>query len=103
MIVGGVLLALESLSGASRIETLGVTALDGKFIAALVLSITFFPVVGIPAARVLVGTAVSIAGLLLWLIVQSSGALVSVVSGEFISAVVLEEKKGRRASASGID
>lgn len=39
------------------------------------LSITFFPVEGIPAARVLVGTAVSIAGLLLWLIVQSSGAL----------------------------
>lgn len=51
MIVGGVLLAIESLSGASRIEPLGVTALYG----------------------------------------------------EFISAVVLEEKKGRRASASGID
>lgn len=32
MIVGGVLLAIESLSGASRIETLGVTALDGEFI-----------------------------------------------------------------------
>lgn len=39
------------------------------------LSITFFPVEG--AARVLVGTAVSIAGLLLWLIVQSSGRCLS--------------------------
>lgn len=45
MIVGGVLLAIESLSSVSRIETLGVTALDGEFITALVLSITFFPVV----------------------------------------------------------
>lgn len=55
MIVGALLLVIQLLSGASRIETIGVIALDGI------------------AARVLVGAAVSIAGLLLWLIVQSSG------------------------------
>lgn len=55
MIVGGVLLAISSLSGASRIETLGVTALDCEFIAALVLSITFCWKTR--SARVLVGAA----------------------------------------------
>jgi hypothetical protein len=37
VIVGGVLLVIQLLSGASRIETLGVTALDGEFISAVVL------------------------------------------------------------------